>query len=110
MGIPKRGRRTVDVDGAEYGWYVRKRGTYLQNVGDTPMTVAIERQRPKSPTPSALIVQLSVTRPDNWIETHQTGVLPRDIRLMIAQAMAEGWNPEGGKRFLMRFAVIKHSC
>jgi hypothetical protein len=64
----------------------------MQAAFETPMTVAIERivEEPGA----ILLVNLGVSRPDNWITPHQTTIKPGEVRQIIAAALSEGWDPD----------------
>lgn len=56
------------------------------------MTVAIERISDEPGT--VLLVNLGVSRPDNWMRPHQTALTPAVVREVIASALDAGWNPD----------------
>jgi hypothetical protein len=57
---------------------------------------------------SVLVVNLRVTRPDNWISPHYTAVKPAMVREMIARALTAGWVPEGNASpFLLDYPLIR---
>jgi hypothetical protein len=70
------------------------------------MTVAIERV---GVGPSrTLLVYLGVSRPDNWIDPHQTALTPALVRSIITGALSEGWDPDGrGHAFEYEYALVK---
>lgn len=72
------------------------------------MVLAVQgRSAPKG---RILLVNLGVSRPDNWIAPHQTGVVPAQVREMIREALAAGWNPdEQGSAFQLEHFVICHT-
>lgn len=94
MTIPAKGSRRVCVDDAEYSWRIRKKPTYDQGVYQTPMRLAIQlcTDGPKQ----VLVVNLQVSRPDNWIAPHQTSVTPAVVRDIVRRALKKGWIPNGG--------------
>lgn len=56
------------------------------------MTVAIQRI---ADAPGAiLVVDLGVSRPDNWLSPHQTALKPAEVRRIISAAVEGGWDPE----------------
>jgi hypothetical protein len=91
MTIPKKGRRLVRVGEADYAWRIRKKPTYTQGAFRSPMTLAIQPCDPNAG--SVLVVNLRISRPDNWINPHETSVTPAMVREMIAGALASGWRP-----------------
>jgi hypothetical protein len=55
-----------------------------------------------------LVVSLRISRPDNWISSHQTAVKPAMVREMIAGALASGWRPNSGSGpFFYEYPLIK---
>jgi hypothetical protein len=71
------------------------------------MTVAIERLADEPGT--VLLVSLSVSRPDNWIEPHQTALTPTVVREVITLALRAGWDPDAkGGAYEYEFGLIKH--
>ncbi len=91
MTIPEKGRRIIRVDETDYAWRIRKKPTYHQAAFQSLMTLAIQPCDAKAR--SVLVVNLCVSRPDNWISPHQTSVTPAMVREMIAGALASGWQP-----------------
>jgi hypothetical protein len=92
MSLPRKGSRTITQGDHRYRWYVRRKPTYEQGTLSAPMTVAIERVADEPGT--VLLVNLHVSRPDNWILPHQTALKPATVREIIAAALDAGWNPD----------------
>ncbi|MBX3184635.1 MAG: hypothetical protein KF915_18545 [Polyangiaceae bacterium] len=92
MSIPRKGSRTLTHAGHHYRWYVRRKPTYTQGAFKAPMTVAIERVADAPGT--ILLVDLIVSRPDNWLTPHQTALKPATIRAIIQAALEGDWDPE----------------
>ena len=108
MALPKKGLRKLRHGGVLYGWMIRKKPTYSQAAFRSRMTLAI--QSLETETPKVLHVTLSIDRPDNWIEPHQSSIRPVLIHRMIDDAGQEGWDPEaGGNAFEHEHSVIKHT-
>jgi hypothetical protein len=106
MTAPSRGSRRVLFDGVPYRWRIRKQPTYTQAVDKTFMRLSVCRDAPDAR--SVLMVNLRVTRPDNWLAPHQTAVKPAMVREMIARALAAGWAPESdGSPFLLDYPLIR---
>jgi hypothetical protein len=106
MAIPKKGSRTVRVGDDDYRWRIRKRPTYSQGAFESPMSLAVELCTQEAA--SVLVVNLRVSRPDNWIGPHQTAVKPAMVRDMIGKALAAGWHPAGaGKPFELDYPLIR---
>ena len=105
MTIPSKGSRRVRMGDIEYAWRIRKKPTYSQGAFQTPLRVAIQScaEGPRS----VLVVNLQVSRPDNWTGPHQTGVKPAMIRDMIARGLAQGWTPTtAGGPFTLDYPLI----
>lgn len=71
-----------------------------------PMRLAIQAcaQGPRS----VLIVDLKVSRPDNWIHPHQTSVTPAVVRDIVERALAAGWVPgQAGPPFAFEYGLIR---
>jgi hypothetical protein len=92
MSLPRKGSRTVTHGEHRYRWRVRRKPTYSQGAFSTPMTVAIERVADEPGT--VLLVNLGVSRPDNWLRPHQTALKPATVRQIIAAALEGGWKPD----------------
>lgn len=108
MTAPRRGQRPLVVDGVAYEWRIRKRPTYTQAVHSTPMVIAIQA-RAEGPR-QVLVVNLIVSRPDNWIATHQTGITPAMVCDIVRRALDAGWSPlGGGPAFRLDHGVVQDS-
>jgi hypothetical protein len=105
MAIPRKGSRTVRVGDAVYRWRIRKTPTYIQGAFESSMTLAVELCTEGAS--SVLVVNLKVSRPDNWIAPHQTAVKPAMVTDMIGKALAAGWKPASpGKPFELDYPLI----
>jgi hypothetical protein len=92
MAIPKKGSRSINVDGRDFLWRVRSKPTYCQGNGWTPMTVAVVLAGPYGA--NALMITASFSRPDAWIPAPATvPVTPAMVARSITQALRDGWNP-----------------
>lgn len=55
-----------------------------------------------------LVVNLQVSRPDNWLSPHQTSVTPAVIRDIVRWAVAAGWVPlVAGSPFAFDYPLIQ---
>jgi hypothetical protein len=90
MAIPKKGSRPITVDGSDYRWLIRRKPTYVQGNGWTPMTLAISAAVPRAPS---LVVTLATNRPDAWVGAEVDAITPRDVAALIRLGIARGWNP-----------------
>src|SRR5688572_6033370 len=90
--IPSKGSRFIEVDGVAYRWRIRKKSTYVQAAFEASMHVAI--QACADDAKSVLVVDLRVSRPDNWIARTR----PRSRRRSSGTSYATRWrrvgNPE----------------
>ena len=106
--MPGKGSRAIRVGDHDYRWRVRKTPTYAQALEWSPMRVSI--QSCMEGARSVLIVNLRVSRPDNWIGPHQTGLTPDVVRHIIERALAAGWDPLGtSSPFEFEYGLIKDS-
>ena len=105
MSLPRKGLRSVEVDGIAYEWSIRKKPTYSQAALNTSMIVAI--QMAEEERPCVLVAVLQVTRPDNWISPHQTAIRPAVIRNLISSALKSGWQPAIGRTFEFTYPVTR---
>ncbi|AKT37995.1 hypothetical protein [Chondromyces crocatus] len=108
MTLPRQGRRRVQVGDTAFFWTIRKKPTRAQALALRPMHLAVQAIA-EGPT-RVLIVDLGVTRPDNGITPHGTGITPALVRHMIWCALAAGWEPRGaGLPFAFEYRVIMDS-
>ncbi|WP_236607273.1 hypothetical protein [Sandaracinus amylolyticus] len=68
------------------------------------MTVAV--QRASDGARSVLVLDLRVTRPDNRIAPHGTGITPAQVRELIRTAIAAGWDPGRGGTFRIEIPSV----
>lgn len=106
MSLPHKGSRKVEVDGVHYRWMIRRKPTYSQALKETPMTLAIE------PCDAAgkLTVSLGVSRPDNWLDSHQTSVTPKVVAEIIREAVVAGWDSDDPRAFSFCYQLIRDRC
>jgi hypothetical protein len=69
------------------------------------MSLAVQRCGPQSG--GVLIVNLIVSRPDNWVSPHQTSVTPAVVRDIIARGIAAGWDPASTEPFAFEYGLIR---
>ncbi|MGC4117768.1 MAG: hypothetical protein QM765_25075 [Myxococcales bacterium] len=105
MTLPSKGSRRVRVGAAEYRWRIRKRPTYHQGAFEGPMVLAV--QSCAEGAHSVLVVNLRVSRPDNWLSPHQTAVTPKVVREIVTAAHVAGWDPLGRRPFPFVFGLIR---
>jgi hypothetical protein len=92
MAIPRKGSRTVTIDGVRYRWRIRGKPTYCEGAFADPFSVAVERVEP--PSRCVLLLKADFPRPDNWLGHLSRSVTPRIISASIKDALAHGWQPE----------------
>lgn len=98
--------RSLKVNNFEYQWTIRKKPTYWQGAFKDHMILAVQSTCEHVRT--ILIVDLGVSRPDNWIEPHQTMITPSIVRKIIRAAINDGWNPNGaGGKFEYLYQIPK---
>ena len=103
MSISSKGARTITVDGTSYLWRIRKKPTYSQAAFLTPITIAI--QQAETPHGCVLLVELPLSRPDNWISPHNCPIQPATVRDLIRKALESGWKPqENGSAFRLHIS------
>jgi hypothetical protein len=87
------------VDGSEYRWLIRRKPTYSQANGWTPMTLAVSSAVPQS---SSLVVTVVANRPDARVGASATAITPHAVAELIRLAIARGWDPTSpGSQFLL---------
>lgn len=91
MTLPSKGTRRITVDAVRYRWAVRRKPTYSQGIGLSPLTVAVEHDEPSG---SVLVVRFSQAHPGNWLGSPSEGVTPGDVAFAIREARGRGWQPE----------------
>ncbi|GAA2089899.1 hypothetical protein GCM10009759_13050 [Kitasatospora saccharophila] len=91
MTLNGKGTRPITVDGVSYRWRVRHRPSYMQAVGQTPLTAAVERAER---TGSVLLLRFPHAHPGNWLGLPGTAVTPARIAAAVRLARARGWDPE----------------
>jgi hypothetical protein len=93
MSIPKKGARIITVDGIQYRWRIRHKPTYMQALGQSNLTFAVELAEQPG---AKLVAGMIQVRPDAWLnnDTPETSaVLPSHVAQIIRQAIDLGWQP-----------------
>lgn len=85
-------------------WRIRKKPTYTQGAFKTPMCLAIQRADLRAS--SVLLVNLRLSRPDNWLSPHQTAVTPALVCEIILGALADGWDPLATRPYEFEHGLI----
>lgn len=93
MAIPKKGSRSIVVNGTTYRWYVRRNPTYSQcynvwNGGSGHLTFCVEH----GDTPACtLVVNLPNAHPGINAGSPVLPILPSLVAQQIERALAAGW-------------------
>ncbi|MEV4567014.1 hypothetical protein AB0K12_24875 [Nonomuraea sp. NPDC049419] len=90
MAMPKKGSRRITVGGGSYRWRVRRKPSYSQGNGWTPLTFAVERAEEPG---NVLVVSLPCARPDNWLGHRTIPVTPALVAACVRRALERGWDP-----------------
>lgn len=101
MSLARKGSRRIVVDQVAFRWAVRRRPTYCQANGWTPLRFVVHRaDRPGS----VLVVSLPYAHPGNWLGLPSTAVRPVLVALAVRRALAAGWQPtRPGPPFTLTF-------
>ncbi|MEV0728131.1 hypothetical protein [Polymorphospora sp. NPDC050346] len=90
MTLAIKGSRRITVDGVAFRWSVRRRPTYSQGSGWSPLTFVVEQAE----QPGALLVAaLPCAHPGNWFGLPSQPVLPGTVAAGVRQALTAGWQP-----------------
>ncbi|GAA1383057.1 hypothetical protein [Catellatospora chokoriensis] len=103
MTLPSKGSRRIVVDGVEFRWTVRRRPTYNQANGWSPLTFVAELAAEE---PGAvLVVSMPYAHPGNWIGYLGGSVRPVAVAAGIREALTGGWQPaKPGPAFALTLA------
>ena len=86
MAIPKKGSRSIHVDGVDYRWLIRRKPAYAQSY----LHIAIEAKNNPGAT---LLIQSERPHPEHWDTEEIIPVTPSDIEGWINSAIEAGWEP-----------------
>jgi hypothetical protein len=86
--LMRKGPRLIVVDDSTYRWVVRRRPTYCQAMGWTPLTFAVELMDAHG---AVMVAALPVAHPSNWLGLPTTAVRPGLVASVIRDALAAGW-------------------
>jgi hypothetical protein len=90
MALPRKGSRRIAVDGLIFRWLVRRRPTYSQTLGWSPLTFVAEL----ADEPGArLVVALPYAHPGNWLGLPSAPIRPATAAAALRQALTAGWQP-----------------
>ncbi|GAB7037103.1 MULTISPECIES: hypothetical protein [Catenuloplanes] len=90
MTLATKGSRHIVIEGAPYRWRVRRRPTYVQGMGWSPLTVAVEAADISG---SLLLVKLPYAHPGNWMNLPGGPVTPAIVKAGVLLGLADGWKP-----------------
>ncbi|MFF0123748.1 hypothetical protein ACFYP7_31205 [Micromonospora arida] len=90
MTLAIKGSRRIAVDGVTYRWSVRRRPTYCQANGWSPLTFVVELAGQPG---AVLVAALPCAHPGNWIGLPSQPVLPGTVAVGVRRALAAGWQP-----------------
>ena len=92
MAIPKKGTRTITVEGGKYRWLIRRKATYSQSdYGIGRVHVAVEHAENPGTT---LFIYTNREHPKDWNTEKIIPVVPSDVSNWIKQALELNWKPE----------------
>jgi len=91
MALVRKGSRRITVDGTDYRWVIRRRPSYGQSLGQSPLTFAVEDADESG---QVLLVTTRYSRPDNCMR-HDPGppVTPAVVANAVRRARRAGWQP-----------------
>lgn len=90
MALARKGSRRIAVDGLEFRWLVRRKPTYCQARGWSPLTFIAELADKSG---ARLVVALPYAHPRNWLNLPSASVRPATVAAAIRQALSAGWQP-----------------
>ncbi|WP_436493669.1 hypothetical protein [Actinokineospora sp. HUAS TT18] len=90
MTLTKKGARRIVVDDVAFRWSVRRKPTYCQANGWSPLTFVAEHADHGG---AVLVVSLPCAHPGNWLGLPSGAVRPAEVAAAIRLAVAQGWKP-----------------
>lgn len=90
MTLARKGCRRIVVNGVVFRWSVRRRPTYCQANGWSPLTFVVEQATGRG---ALLLVWLPYAHPGNWLALPSRPALPSTVATGISQALTAGWRP-----------------
>jgi hypothetical protein len=106
MAVLRKGSRKIEVAGYRLVWRIRRKLTYSQANGWSPMTIAVASASGRG---AKLILELDVTRPDAWLLPSAVSVTPATVARFVLQAISDGWQPEVGGNPVVRKVTLGES-
>jgi hypothetical protein len=90
MALPRKGSRRIAVDGLVFRWLVRRRPTYCQALGWSPLSFVVELADESG---ARLVVALPYAHPGNWLGLPSASVRPATVAAALRHALSAGWQP-----------------
>ncbi|GAA3082256.1 hypothetical protein [Streptosporangium carneum] len=90
MTMPRKGSRSITVDGTAFRWRIRHRSTRRRGDGWSPLTVTVERTEEPG---RVLMVSFPFARPDNPLGERTIAVCPTLVAGCVRRALEAGWTP-----------------
>lgn len=90
MTLAKKGSRRITVDGVQFRWMIRRRPTYSQALGWSPLRFVVERAEEPG---ACLVAELPGLHLGNWFSVSADPVLPAAVAARIQKALLAGWQP-----------------
>jgi hypothetical protein len=106
MAAPKKGSRTVTVNGVRFRWRIRRKPTYSQALSEGRFCMTVERFDP----PSRYILWLAADfpRPGNWFRRASKAVTPQMIAALSRKRLPEGGSPSSLVRlFSIHYVLMR---
>ena len=106
MAMPKKGTRSITVDGVKYRWLLRKRPDY-------PPTLAVVVVEQDGIGGSVAVLETPYLEFDPWLHLDRSQrpsptletISPADVEGYIRTAMQAGWKPEApGPAFTLKIS------
>ena len=107
MAISRKGARKIEVAGQRFIWRIPHKGSYCQNNAWSPMSIAVGSASGRG---SKLVLKLDVVRPDAWMEPSNAQVTPADVARFVAEALADGWQPERDGKAVVRQVKLQRNA
>lgn len=107
MGMPRKGSRTLEVNGEQFLWRVRGDAYSHRWLGASPVVLTLTCQRDEGKPGRVLQTTLKSLNPptgtpdtDAW---HLATLHPGEVKQIISHALSKGWDPsERGGAFQLR--------
>ena len=91
MSLPKKGLRSIVINGETYNWTIRKRPTSGKTYNFKKLSAAVQLETDMER--GLLVVDFGVSPANSWRNPHKTSITPHLIELVVKKALDEGWKP-----------------